>query len=586
MSIFQKMNTRRFYGKSRQQNSNDRDNESVDSPEHSDLLDDSSYEEDSLASDSDSSSNSDDGSDTEIIGETEDTNNEGNETHNEDDMDGIDVQADQESGPAQIESEWNDTVTAVPRAFPFTGKEELLVQPADTRQVWPIDIFELFVTDEVVDYIVAETNRYASQVIDSQTVTRKSRLNVWRPTDRAEMRKFLGIVMLMGICPLPKISLYWSKCQLYQEKLIPDSMDRDRCQMLMRMLHFCDNEDPNTSRMRKVQFLLDMLITNYQRTYKPGSCLVVDESMVPFRGRVVFRQYIPGKSHKYGCKQFKLCTLDGYTWNLEVYSGTSVSENSMGLSDSVVVCLTRDLMDIGATIFMDNYYTSIPLAKFLLSRKTYLCGTARANWKHIPTRVIKKNLKRGEIAAADCIRQENSQRRRGKKTKSVLDYNVAKKGVDLSDQMSSYYSALKKNNKLYKKIAMELLTGCSVVNAWVLFNKYHCRGKKWSILAFRESIILSLLTNSPEEQLRPGRRSATSDVSSSQPVRSSHSLAEAEGPKRKSRKCCVGCYEMISINEGSREASKRAKKVSTYCKSCDVNPFLRISCFETKHTVK
>ena len=145
----------------------------------------------------------------------------------------------------------------------FLLEEELLVQPADTRQVWPIDIFELFVTDEVVDCIVAETNRYASQVIDSQTITRKSRLNVWRPTDRAEMRKFLGIVMLMGIFPLPKISLYWSKSQL---QLILDSMDRDRLQMLMRMLHFYDNEEPNTYRMRKVQFLLDMLITNYQRT--------------------------------------------------------------------------------------------------------------------------------------------------------------------------------------------------------------------------------------------------------------------------------------------------------------------------------
>ena len=73
MSIFQKMNIRSFYGRSRQQNSNDSDNESVDSPEYSDPLDDSSYEEESLAPDSESSSNSDDGSDTEIIGETEDS---------------------------------------------------------------------------------------------------------------------------------------------------------------------------------------------------------------------------------------------------------------------------------------------------------------------------------------------------------------------------------------------------------------------------------------------------------------------------------------------------------------------------------
>ena len=38
-----------------------------------------------------------------------------------------------------------------------------------------------------------------------------------------------------------------------------------------------------------------------------------------------------------------------------------------------------------------------------------------------------------------------------KKPKSVLDYNRTKKGVDISDQMYSYYTALKKTNKWYKK---------------------------------------------------------------------------------------------------------------------------------------
>ena len=38
--------------------------------------------------------------------------------------------------------------------------------------------------------------------------------------------------------------------------------------------------------------------------------------------------------------------------------------------------------------------------------------------------------------------------------------------------MSSYYTALKKNNKWYKKINFEIITGCTVVNAWILFNKY------------------------------------------------------------------------------------------------------------------
>ena len=40
-----------------------------------------------------------------------------------------------------------------------------------------------------------------------------------------------------------------------------------------------------------------------------------------------------------------------------------------------------------------------------------------------------------------------------KKPQSVLEYNNAKKGIDLSDQMSSYYTPLKKKRKWYRKVA-------------------------------------------------------------------------------------------------------------------------------------
>ena len=43
--------------------------------------------------------------------------------------------------------------------------------------------------------------------------------------------------------------------------------------------------------------------------------------MIPWRGRLSFCQYIPGKVHKYGVKLYKLCTVKGYTWNLKVYCG-------------------------------------------------------------------------------------------------------------------------------------------------------------------------------------------------------------------------------------------------------------------------
>ena len=114
---------------------------------------------------------------------------------------------------------------------------------------------------------------------------------------------------------------------------------------------------------------------------------------------------------------------------------------------------------------------------------------------------------------------------------------------------------------------MELLTDCLIVNAWVLFNNYHRGSKELNyryILKFQESIVLSLLTSSPEEVVKPGRRSVAIERATPHPSGSQHCLVEAEGPKRSSRKCCRGCYEKISLNEGSTKASKMTKKVSTY----------------------
>ena len=84
------------------------------------------------------------------------------------------------------------------------------------------------------------------------------------------------------------------------------------------------------------------------------------------------------------------------------------------------------------------------------------------------------------------------------KPQCVLDYNAAKKGVDYSDQMGSYYCPLRKVRKWYKKAAFELLMGTSIVNSLILFNKYYAT-KKLSMKQFRESLVFSLLTGKSKE---------------------------------------------------------------------------------------
>jgi hypothetical protein len=59
----------------------------------------------------------------------------------------------------------------------------------------------------------------------------------------------------------------------------------------------------------------------FQKAITPGEEVCIDETVVPFHGRLYFEQYIPGKRFKYGVKMYKLCAEGGYTWSVKVYCG-------------------------------------------------------------------------------------------------------------------------------------------------------------------------------------------------------------------------------------------------------------------------
>jgi hypothetical protein len=64
-----------------------------------------------------------------------------------------------------------------------------------------------------------------------------------------------------------------------------------------------------------------------------GSVITIDETMVPWRGRLLFKQYITGKAHKYGLKMYKLAATNGYTWNYVIY--TDEQDPMAGLGDTL-----------------------------------------------------------------------------------------------------------------------------------------------------------------------------------------------------------------------------------------------------------
>ena len=98
-------------------------------------------------------------------------------------------------------------------------------------------------------------------------------------------------------------------------------MSRNRFQLLLCFWHFSDNESIEKGRLSKVKLLLHHLNDTMREIYVPDKDLSLDGSMMLWRGRLIFRQYIKNKRHKYGVKFYELCESDGIVLRVSIYSG-------------------------------------------------------------------------------------------------------------------------------------------------------------------------------------------------------------------------------------------------------------------------
>ncbi|KAJ3652553.1 hypothetical protein Zmor_018508 [Zophobas morio] len=73
--------------------------------------------------------------------------------------------------------------------------------------------------------------------------------------------------------------------------------------------------------MTKLRPLLKLLKRLFQDPMVPGAFVCIEETLVPFRSRLKFIQYIASKRHKFGTKLLKLCLEGGYTYGFNIYCG-------------------------------------------------------------------------------------------------------------------------------------------------------------------------------------------------------------------------------------------------------------------------
>lgn len=102
--------------------------------------------------------------------------------------------------------------------------------------------------------------------------------------------------------------------------------------------------------------------------------------MVKGKGKNPVQQYLPMKPIKRGTKIW--CIGDsstGYLYDFQIYVGKQGKIIEVGLGGRVVLDLVGKLENRTHILYIDSFFTSIPIAQQLERMGVYTCATIRSN---------------------------------------------------------------------------------------------------------------------------------------------------------------------------------------------------------------
>lgn len=482
--------------------------------------------------------------------------------------------------------------------------------PLNIGQVTETQIFSSIIDDQVIDLLVRETNRYAEQFFEAkpkETLPPSSLMRKWSPTNREEMKAFMGILLFMGYIKYPSYHMYWNTDPICEMRGFRGIMPRDRWMLIWSFFHVSDNNAPHVAddKTAKIRPLVDLLIHKWQQAYYPGQELSVDESIIAYKGRTNMRQYMPMKPHKWGIKAWVLAeSRTGYVYNWDIYRGANAVPE-VGLTRNVVLNICRPVYQNHHHIYMDNYFSSPVLFEDLARFGLGACGTLRPNRLGVPQIIKDARLRREDppicvrvgnlqyIAWQDkkqvtllssvhndetfpkivkCRNPETNFERQIIKPKAVEIYNQFMGGVDLVDQKLLVYLSLHRCLKWWKKIAVYLFEA-SFVNSCIIWQKLH-PGERFFVDRFRLSVIHGL-TDGYEKTVPVPRHLSIRDE-----ARLTGRHWSIVSPKRTAkgvqvRNDCLVCSD--------RSVPKQRHQTEWICKTCDAH--IHPQCMERFHTM-
>ena len=212
------------------------------------------------------------------------------------------------------------------------------------------------------------------------------------------------------------------------------------------------------------------------RMRNPSEYLSIDETLYPYRGNVKFRQYNPSKPARYGLLYRSISdSRVPYTYFTLAYAGKPESQPDQFYvtgTDNYTKYLVDSIKQYvrlrGRNISMDRYFTSLPVAEYLLENDITVVGTLRSHRIGLPKELTevkdrddlsvkyaftedenimlvsyvfkKKSGKRNILMLTTMHKLVKITRDSRKKPNVITLYDCTKGGVDVMDMISSNLS--------------------------------------------------------------------------------------------------------------------------------------------------
>ncbi|CAF0814755.1 unnamed protein product [Didymodactylos carnosus] len=481
----------------------------------------------------------------------------------------------------------------MPNLFKFIGEPGVSSEFPCTENSQPIDFFENFFDKTLMTFIMEQTNLYHDQ---NSSVYKNSHMAEWYDSTVSELYVMIATILLMSHITKHKIRDYWSTNYLLETRIFGKLFTRDRFRSLLSCLHFCDNNNGNNVNdpLNKIRTIYNIIKHKFQAAFYPYKNICIDESLMLYKGRLYFKQYIPSKRSRFGIKFFVLCDCKtGYILQFIIYTGKSTEINldkQLGITGSLVTNMMEKYNGKGHVIYMDNFYTSPILFEYLYNKKVGACGTVKSNRIGLPKFDNQKSgqmsyyntnkllymkwTDKRDVHMLSSIHQPNmtTLEKINPKTNQnivkpdcVLDYNKNMGLVDKSDMMMHISESIRKSTKWYKKLFIHIID-MTILNCFILYKEI--TKKNISFIDFSMQIIGQIIEKYGfQVKTQRGRPSLDN------PSRLIERHFISTIPENKQRRCVVCSAHNI------------AKKTRYECTECNVGLCIDV-CFKNFHTLK